>query len=137
MMDNLAKDTEIDYDYSGLKIEFRDSLMFASGSSNFITANNEGIMKALRVIAKVKGDYTMTIEGHSDDVQPKTLSNWELSASRGFAVMRLIKGMGVDEKNLRVMAYAHTKPKHDYMKLKGKALALARAANRRVVIHIE
>lgn len=137
----LSQAAQVNFDSDGLHIEFKDGLLFKTGSA----APNPKFQKitdeVLQVISTAKSRYSMKIEGHTDDLplrkSGKYPSNWELSAARGFTLMRNFKEFGVPEEQLSVVAYAHTKPKVAIEGLKGRELKKARAANRRVVIWIE
>lgn len=130
----------IKYDADGLSVEFKDSLLFSSGSaeasSNF-RGSVDGVMK---VIANTPHRFHLVVEGHTDDVplaSGRFRDNWELSAARGFTLLDQLRSRGIAEDRMSVVAYAHTRPKIPYRGLNGERLNLARASNRRVVIRIE
>lgn len=129
------------YDNNGVHVEFKDGVLFASGSANPNKAMENTIKSVLAVIADAPQKYALKIEGHTDDIPlsgSKTYaSNWELSAGRGFALMRRFQDQGVAEDRMSVLALAHTKPKVATAGLTGKNLDRARAANRRVIITID
>lgn len=137
----LEKAAQVTFDADGLHIEFKDGLLFRSGSSKTNPKFRKVTGQVLSVISKMAPKYKMKIAGHTDDTplrkNSKFKSNWELSAARGFALMRNFKKRGIKEENISVIAHAHTRPKVPYKNLKGKKLKKARAANRRVVISIE
>jgi chemotaxis protein MotB len=93
------------------------------------------------VISGINSQYHLVIEGHTDDVPLHHgglyASNWELSAARGFSLMRWLQSLGVPETNMSVVAFAHTRPKVSLEGLTGEKLMKARALNRRVVVHIQ
>lgn len=144
---SLDKSIDVTSSMQGLAIEFRDGVLFETGSSAPKAATEAVVSKVLAVIAKTPGNYKIVIEGHTDDVkiatpkagakQKQFTSNWELAASRGISLLEGFKKRGVAETRLSVLAYAQTKPKIAPEGLKGEALTKARAANRRVVIRIE
>lgn len=137
----LTSVAEVKYDADGMQIELKNKLLFKSGSF----ALNENFDKAahqiIKLLTKLGNNYQIKIEGHTDDVpyhdSAGHFTNWELSAARGFAMMRKLQEAGIKENHLSVVAYAHTRPKVPYEGLKAKALERARAANRRVIIRIE
>lgn len=137
----LEKSTAVKYDGDGVFLEFKDGFLFESGSAATKPENRDTIDQVLKVISTMAPRYQMRIEGHTDDVPPrkggKYDSNWELGAARGFYLMRQFHGLGIAEKNISVISYAHTKPKVPFAKLTGPELKKARDANRRVVILIE
>ncbi len=137
----LEKNTAIKYDANGIFLEFKDGLLFESGSATTNPAFKETVDKVMGVIATMAPRYKMMIEGHTDDLVPKKNgryeSNWELGAARGFSLMRQFNALGISEQNISVISYAHTRPKVEFAKLKGEELKKARDSNRRVVIKIE
>ena len=137
----LSQKAQVTYDADGLQIELKNQLVFQSGSAalnrNFDTAARE----VMRLVAKLGQRYHLKVEGHTDDApsgrRGRGDQNWELSAARGFSMMRKLQQFGVAADRLSVVAYAHTRPKVSVKGLRGKQLANARAKNRRVVIRIE
>lgn len=137
---NLEKSVEVKYDAQGLKVEFKDALLFGSGSADSNSKVKPVVGSVMNLIAKAPPRYNIVIEGHTDEVPIKSKqyrSNWELAADRGFTIMRQFKEKGVNEKRISVVSYAHTRPKVSYLDKKGVDLEAARSANRRVVIRIE
>lgn len=135
----LENAASVTHDSSGLHIEFKDGLMFNGGSAGLKKKSLATVREVMKVIAKINSDYNINIEGHTDDVPFRGASfyNWELSADRGFSIMREFQRLGVPDQRLSVTAFAHTKPKVAYTDLKGIPLQRARASNRRVVIILE
>ena len=138
---NLDKMADVAYDADGLHVEFKDGILFQSGSAEANAQYQEVVKDVLQVISRISSQYRMIIEGHTDDIPLKPggmfRSNWELSSARGFALMRSFNQMGVDEGRISVVSFAHTRPKVKLDGLSGQELKTARAANRRVVIWIE
>lgn len=139
----LDKAVQVSSDVSGVSVEFKDALLFEPGSASLSPKNADVVDKVMQVIATTPGDYKLVIEGHTDD-QPvaqvkgaKFRSNWDLSATRGLALIDSFKSRGVAEKRLSLAAYADTHPKIAVTGLSGDALKKARATNRRVVIRIQ
>ncbi len=138
---DLTQSAEVEYDADGLHIEFKDGLLFESGLAD-TNKNFEKVTKdVLTMISQVGGDHKIIIEGHTDDIPVakggRYESNWELSAARGVALLRIFERMGVKEERLSIVAYAHTRPKVPYQGKPEVELKKIRAANRRVVIWIE
>ena len=129
------------FDNNGLHIEFKEGVLFSSGAAEFSVEHQKTIKEVIKIISDLGSDYQLVIEGHTDDVPLHSKevfeSNWELSAARGFAMMRWFQSMGIPENHMSVLSYAHTRPKIDPKGLKGAELQKARAANRRVLIRIE
>ncbi len=137
---NLSQSAEVILDVEGLRIEFKDKLLFKAGSAEPSPQFAQQADKVLAIVATAQEKYEITIEGHTDDAplngSKLYVDNWELSAHRAFRILNHLKTKGVDEKRLRVLALAHAKPKIPVKGLKGKSLTQARDLNRRVVVHI-
>lgn len=137
---NLDKSAEVRLDAAGLSIEFKDGVLFPSGSANANPKFTEVVGSVMKLIGASPDKYHIVIEGHTDDTPIRTKdfqSNWELSAARGFTLMRRFLGNGVAENRMSVEAFAHTRPKITTAGLSGDELTRARSANRRVVIRVE
>ena len=122
-------------------IEMNSASSFALGSA---TLSDEGKKALDAVVATVQGDklkdFTITIEGHTDDSPISTLqfpSNWELSTGRAAAVARYFLEHGVSAQRLRASGYADTFPKVANRDAAGKPIPANQAQNRRVVIKLE
>lgn len=136
----LQNSVQVSYDNNGTVVEFKDNMLFASGSAESNPEFKRVTDIIMNAIAVAPPKYNLIIEGHTDDLPyrgKEFKSNWELSAARGFVMLRDFNGKGVSEKRMSVIALAHTKPKVSIDNKKDKALQDARAANRRVVIRIE
>ena len=122
-------------------IEMNSASSFALGSA---TLSDEGKKALDEVVLNVQSDklkdYTITIEGHTDDSPISTLqfpSNWELSTGRAAAVARYFLEHGVSAQRLRASGYADTFPKVPNRDAAGKVIPANQAQNRRVVIKLE
>lgn len=136
----IDKNANVRLDPTGITVEFKDGLLFSTGSADSNPKFSAIIGQVMKVIASAPNLYKLRIEGHTDDVpikSPKYASNWELSAARGISLMRMFASRGVNEQRMSVQAFAHTQPKRATLGLQGTDLDQARAANRRVVIRIE
>lgn len=136
----LTEKVSVDYGADGVEVEFKDGLLFKTGSASPNKHFEKTIAKVLNIIAKAPPKYHITLEGHTDDVPSRGgdyPSNWELSAARGHSLLKKLNSQGVAENRMSILALAHTKPKVDYKKLNGPELKRARSANRRVVVRIE
>lgn len=122
-------------------IEMNSASSFAAGSA---TLSDEGKKALDDLVAIVQSDkfknYTITIEGHTDDSPINTLqfpSNWELSTGRAAAVVRYFLEHGVSAQRLRASGYADTFPKVPNRDAAGNPIPENQAQNRRVVIKLE
>lgn len=115
----------------GLEVEINSRLLFASASSKL----NEEYRPLISRIAAVLQDRTnaVDVEGFTDDrpiYTPRFPSNWELSAARAAAVIRLLVEHGVTPGRLAAVGYG------PYRSVATNETAAGRAKNRRVVLVI-
>lgn len=84
------------------------------------------------VVAVLKADPTLyaDIEGHTDNVQPKTYTNMQLSQERADAVRNYFVSKGISADRLTAQGFGETQPVAD------NATAPGRAQNRRTVIKL-
>ena len=122
-------------------MEMNSATFFESGSA---TLSPEGMVILADVSGTLKSDqyknYTITIEGHTDDTPIDTLqfpSNWELSTARASAVVHFFLNQGIPAQKLRAAGYADTFPKAPNHDASGNPLPENQAGNRRVVIKLE
>ena len=101
----------------GLRISFDDSAWFEPGTARITT---RGLLAASGVAESVKkltesSQYSVQVEGHSDSapvVRHRALyaSNWELSGSRAFALVRVLEAHGFPRERLSGVGYADSRP---------------------------
>jgi chemotaxis protein MotB len=121
-------------DSEGLGIEFKDALLFDSGSAQIRAEGQTAIADVAKLVRDLP-DRTVIIEGHTDDVPiatPEFKSNWELSSQRAINVLNALEASGVARQRMSVRGHADTRP----LTTQG-TLDQQRAANRRVVIRVE
>src|SRR3954470_8045920 len=123
-------------DAEGLGIEFRDALLFDSGSARLRDEAQPAIGEIARKLRELPA-RPVTIEGHTDEVPIKTASyhsNWELSSQRAINVLQALNASGVARERMSARAYADTRPLGAAADV---GLEQRRASNRRVVIRVE
>jgi chemotaxis protein MotB len=107
-----------------VEVEIRNDLLFPSGSA--------GIVRKLGAsLANLKNP--IFVQGHTDNVPISTAqfpSNWELSAARAGAVVRLLGEGGANTALMTVIGYGEQRP------LQPNETADGRATNRRVMLAI-
>jgi len=138
---DLKEDMTVVREPKGITIELSSSALYEVGSADI----QEKAKNALQAVATAIKDfeyerYRVEVEGHTDDVAISTLrypSNWELSVHRATNVVRYLKGEGVPQEKLKATGYADTRPKLPNLDKNGVPIAENRAANRRIVIHVE
>jgi chemotaxis protein MotB len=115
-----------------LGIEFKDALLFDSGSAQVRAEAKPAIAEIGRLLRELPG-RPVTIEGHTDEVPIHTApfhSNWELSSQRAINVLGALESFGVERARMSARAYADTRP------ILGNE-GVERTASRRVVIRVE
>ena len=114
-----------------VEVEIRNDVLFASGSSEL---NAEAVKVLARLAATMRGfGNPIRVEGHTDDVPIQSgtyRDNWDLSASRGAAVVRILVANGVEPARLAVLGFGEHRPKQPNDTAEG------RSANRRVLLAI-
>jgi chemotaxis protein MotB len=123
-------------DAEGLGIEFRDALLFDSGSARLREEAQPAISEIARLLRELPG-RPVTIEGHTDDVPINTASfhsNWELSSQRAINVLQALQASGVARERMSARAYADTRPLSPAAE---QDVEQRRASNRRVLIRVE
>jgi len=110
-------------------IELRSSLLFESGGAIPAIAADEVLAQ---VAQRLKGlDNPIHVEGFTDNQPIATEqfpSNWELSAARAAAVVRLLAMNGVDPRRMAAVGYGEYQPAYSNRTEEGRRL------NRRIVI---
>jgi chemotaxis protein MotB len=121
-------------DAEGLGIEFKDALLFDSGSAEVRAEGRKAIAEVAKLLAAVPG-RPVVVEGHTDEVPIRTArfgSNWELSSQRAINVLAALESYGVERSRMSARAYADTRPRAVQGSVEER-----RVANRRVVIRVE
>ena len=112
-----------------LEVEIKSSLLFPSGNSELIT----DAIPVLQQLSAIFVDLPnrINVEGFTDNQPIKTFafpSNWELSAARAAAVVRLFERNGIEPSRMAAIGYGEYQPISDNDSEEG------RAKNRRVVL---
>lgn len=121
-------------DAEGLGIEFKDALLFDSGSADVRPEGRRVIAEVARLLGALPGRPVM-VEGHTDEVPIRTAhfrSNWELSSQRAINVLAALESSGIPRERLSARAFADTRPRD----VQG-TIDERRLANRRVVVRVE
>lgn len=115
----------------GVSVEINASVLFNSGDAT-LTANSREALAALAVLLR-DDPHILQVEGHTDNQQirrPVFPSNWELSAARAGAVVRLFADAGVAPGRMTVVGHG------DNIPVASNDDAEGRARNRRVAVTI-
>jgi len=101
-----------------------DKLLFKSGSASVESKGKEAIETLASVLQK-NPDIDILIEGHTDNVPIKTANykdNWDLSAARAIAIVRLLEAKNIDQKKLTAAGRGEFLPRASNETTEGKAL---------------
>jgi chemotaxis protein MotB len=115
-----------------LTVRMAEKVLFASGSATIGRDGRAALTKIAEAFRGVQGRI-IRVEGHTDNVPIRTArfpSNWELSAARAIAVVRLLQDQGVDPALLGAAGYAEFQPVAPNDSPEG------RAENRRIEISL-
>ncbi len=117
---------------AGVVITLSDLLLFSAGDASLSEQGADILKKVTAVLAQLA--YHVKVKGHTDTSPISTgryPSNWELSASRAAAVVKLLVASGLDPGLISAEGYAQYRPIATNDTEKG------RARNRRVEIVYE
>jgi len=115
----------------GIRIDIHDTLLFAPGSAELSPAAKQPLAEIATFLKESTNQ--IQVEGHTDNVPIHTdqfFSNWELSAVRATALVRLFSESSIAESRLSAAGYGSAQPIADNGTPEG------RAKNRRVSIMI-
>ena len=113
----------------GVELEINSRMLFETGDSELNPAYRPLMQRLADILAEP--GYRLNVEGFTDDVpitNARFPSNWELSAARASAVVRLLAELGVDPEHMAAVGYGPHRPVAD------NGTELGRARNRRVVL---
>lgn len=133
---NEINDNEVQVEMAdrGLVITFVAEVLFDSGKDVLKQPSLAKLQKVARVLNTTVKDYSVGVEGHTDNVPIKHSgwkSNWELSTARALGVVHfLTQKQGVSPKRLSATGYG------EYHPVASNDSAVGRQENRRVEIVI-
>ncbi|RIV68626.1 OmpA/MotB family protein [Flagellimonas aequoris] len=125
------EDIEVSVEKGVVFVSISDKLLFRSGSYNVTNAAKEVLGKVAKVVNN-KPDFEFMVEGHTDNVPYRSgvlLDNWDLSAKRATAVVRILQNdFGVDPARMTAAGRSY------YVPLVSNDTSANRAKNRRTRI---
>ena len=131
---------EVLRDKKGVVINLSSGAFFNSGTATVREAALPVLARIVQVInAPVYDYYYIDVEGHTDDdpiSTPVFPSNWELSAGRASAIVRVFVESGIVSRRLKAAGYAETRPKVPNRNPDGTPIKDNQALNRRITIHV-
>ncbi|MDF2820718.1 MAG: Chemotaxis protein [Clostridiales bacterium] len=131
---NIADDVVITYNSQYILLSLKGAVLFDSGKA-VIRNDAIDLVDKLGKLLKSYEEYTIAVEGHTDNVPMNTLqfpSNRHLSSGRAISVVEyFIAKNGFEDKNLSAVGYGEFRP------VVSNDTAEGRAQNRRVEIKIK
>lgn len=119
---------QVIYSPEGVRVRIQERLLFGLGSAGLHPGADSLLLEMAPLLRRYP--HPVQVEGHTDDLPIQTAvypSNWELSAARAGAVVRLlVEEGGVPADRLAAVGYAETRP------LAPNDVPEERAQNRRV-----
>lgn len=125
----------------GLRIDMASTVLYGSGQVE-LSGEAERTVRALAevVVGLATEGTVVEVEGHTDDAPVSAgglPSNWELSAHRAGAVVRVLEQAGVPAKRLRIVGYGQALPVATNRDGEGVAIPENQAKNRRIAIVVK
>lgn len=136
----LDENVGIGTDEQGLVIEFPAATFFKSGSADI----RDEARPALKQIGTTLNSqrylsFQIEVQGHTDDTpiaSPQYPTNWELSAARATAAVRLFVELGIVPTRLKAIGFADVAPKVPNRDANGTALLENQTINRRLMVRV-
>lgn len=127
------EDIQIDVEKTVVYISLSDKLMFASGGT-VVSPKAREILGKVATVINSKPDMQVMVEGHTDSVSINTAcikDNWDLSAKRATAVVRVLQDVYKIDPSRLVAA-----GRSEFVPLESNDTTEGRARNRRTKIII-
>ncbi len=110
-------------------------VLFKENSLELTPEAKETLDKIAQVIKSLKGDFLITVEGHTSKDEPTVpmknlLDSWDLSIYRAAVVARYLISKGVDPTKIEIVGYDAIRPLYTWNN------PIPQARNRRVEIYI-
>lgn len=124
-------DVDFDAEAGTITVTLPNSILFAPGKASLKSIRNSDLNNIYSVIRDKYSDKQIDIVGHTDSdpiKKSKWTDNWQLSAERGLAVLRYLKGQGIPADQIRAVACGESRP------IDTNATSSGKAKNRRVEI---
>jgi chemotaxis protein MotB len=114
---------------------------FSVGQAEIKSAAREELLKTLKGLRELKEDFTVSVEGHTDSspvfhYKWKYPTNWELSAFRAAAVVRLFEQVGFAPERLGVAGFGANRTKVQDRTPAGEEIEANKALNRRITLRL-
>ncbi|MGE0255941.1 MAG: flagellar motor protein MotB [Alphaproteobacteria bacterium] len=127
-------------DDRGIVLEFAGAAFFVGNTAELGAQGRPVLETVARTLQSPRySAFRLSVETHTDDTPPSAgaaASNWELSALRSAAVVRLFAAAGVPAWRMSAVGWADTQPKLPNRDAIGNALPNNQIQNRRLVVRI-
>ena len=137
---SMEQEIEVQKDDKGVVIEMGSKSFFKPGTAQITDVGLGVIGSWAGILTKDQFKYFFVeVEGHTDDDPINTEkfpSNWELSAARAGAVVRVMESENILPFQLKVVGLGSSHPKVPNRDFDGNPLKENQAKNRRIVVHL-
>lgn len=120
-----------------LEITFLNSNFFYPGRAEPTVGGTRMVQLAAQKLLGLSPEVQIEVHGHTDADPVKSTqfpSNWELSAARSAAVIKILASAGIGPERMRAVGFAHYKPVAPEKTREGFSNIANKALNRRIVI---
>ena len=134
-----VSDIDLRISDQSLEISFISSVIFPSSSAEILPASKRTLYVMVDMLKEVDTKYEVRVEGHCDDSPMKSAqfpSNWELSAARAAAVVRIFVDGGFPADQMGAVGFGSSRPAFPNRDEAGKPIPANQLLNRRVVIKV-
>jgi chemotaxis protein MotB len=136
----VEESVDIGRDDRGVVLNLASGAMFLPGSADVRPEIRPLIKDIAATLVQPRFiAYQIEIQGHIDDTPvrtPQFPSNWDLSAARALATLKLLGELGLDQSRMKIAAFADTAPRVPNRSDTGRPYPENQAINRRVQIHV-
>lgn len=112
--EHIQSDVSVVLTARGMEINFKDKLLFDSGSAELKPEAREVLARIAPLLRyREIAQRRISVEGHTDGVPIRNLrypSNWELSSARAANVVKFFTGLGMPPERFEAIGYADTRP---------------------------
>lgn len=137
---NAGEAVDVGTDERGLVLNLVSGSMFKPGSAEIRDEMKPVLKEIADTLAQPRfKNYLLEIQGHTDDIPVKTpqfSSNWDLSAARSLATLKLFAEYGITPSRMAMGAFAEFRPRAPNRSPDGTAYPENQAMNRRVQVHV-
>lgn len=136
LQNSLQDKISVTLDDRGLIVNFDSAAQFEVAKYILKEESVASMIPIFKEIVTQSQYRYIDIAGYTDDVPGYSMSNWELSSLRALAIQKKLESLGLNNKNVRLLANAENDPLTQYIGKKSADLENARSQNRRVSIII-